>query len=248
MNELKIFDNPEFGQIRTVEIDDEPWLVGKDVAEALGYSNPRDALANHVDSEDKATVAVHDGSQNRNMTIINESGLYSLILSSKISTAKKFKHWVTKEVLPSIRKNGGYIHTTSDMTDAEIMAKAVVVAQRTIAEREERIKNLEAENKLLEGKAQYFDFVVDRGLLTNFRDTAKELHVKQSEFIKFLEDSKYIYRDTKGHIKPYSIHCPELFEIKDQTNQKNKWAGPQTFVTPKGKETFRLLMKAKKNK
>lgn len=109
MNGLQVFENPEFGSIRTVEIDGEPWLVGKDVAVALGYSNPRDALRKHVDSEDRNTVAVHDGIKgNPNMTIINESGLYSLILSSKLPNARKFKRWVTAEVLPSIRKTGGY--------------------------------------------------------------------------------------------------------------------------------------------
>jgi len=109
MSELQIFNNPEFGEIRIVERDGEPWFVGKDIAVALGYSNPRDALANHVDDEDKATVAIHDGSQNRNVTIISESGVYSLIFSSKLEKAKQFKRWVTAEVLPSIRKQGGYL-------------------------------------------------------------------------------------------------------------------------------------------
>jgi hypothetical protein len=108
MNELMIFNNPEFGTIRAIEVNGEPWLVGKDVAEALGYSNPRDALDRHVDDEDKATVGIHDGSQSRNMTIINESGLYSLVLSSKLPGAKKFKRWVTSEVLPSVRRAGSY--------------------------------------------------------------------------------------------------------------------------------------------
>lgn len=108
MNELMIFNNPEFGTIRAIEVNGEPWLVGKDVAEALGYSNPRDALDRHVDDEDKATVGINDGSQSRNMTIINESGLYSLVLSSKLPGAKKFKRWVTSEVLPSVRRAGSY--------------------------------------------------------------------------------------------------------------------------------------------
>jgi prophage antirepressor-like protein len=109
MNQLTIFTNPEFGTIRTMEINGEVWLVGKDVAEILGYSNTRDALARHVDAEDKNTVVIPDGNKgNPNQTIINESGLYSLILSSKLPTAKKFKHWVTSEVLPAIRKTGSY--------------------------------------------------------------------------------------------------------------------------------------------
>lgn len=108
MNELQIFNNDEFGQVRTVVIDNEPYFVGKDVATALGYSNTRDALSKHVDGEDKADVAFHDGSQRRNMVAINESGLYGLIFGSKLESAKKFKHWVTAEVLPSLRKSGSY--------------------------------------------------------------------------------------------------------------------------------------------
>ena len=112
MNHLKIW-NYEASTVRTVEIEGKIYFVGKDVAGVLGYSNTRDALAKHVDVEDKATVAIHDGSQNRNTTVINESGVYALIFGSKLPTAKKFKHWVTSEVLPSIRKTGGYgIDTT----------------------------------------------------------------------------------------------------------------------------------------
>ena len=112
MNDLKIW-NYEDSTVRTIEIDGEMWFVGKDVAEVLGYSNTRDALAKHVDEEDKATVAIHDGSQNRNVTVINESGVYALIFGSKLPTAKKFKRWVTSEVLPSIHRTGSYgIDTT----------------------------------------------------------------------------------------------------------------------------------------
>ena len=109
MNEFRIFSNNKFGNIRVVKVNNEPWFVGKDIAEQLGYSNTRDALQRHVDSEDKADVGIHDGSQVRNMIIINESGFYSLALSSKLETAKQFKRWVTSEVLPSIRKDGKYI-------------------------------------------------------------------------------------------------------------------------------------------
>lgn len=108
MNDLQIFSNSEFGNIRTVTIDGEPWFVGKDIAEALGYSNSRDALAKRVDTEDKGVANCDTPSGIQNMTIINESGLYSLILSSKLPNAKKFKRWVTSEVLPAIRKTGHY--------------------------------------------------------------------------------------------------------------------------------------------
>ena len=109
MSELQIFENPEFGTIRSVEVDREPWLVGKDVAAALGYGDTDQALRKHVDSEDKLTRQFDGSGQSREMYIINESGLYSLILSSKLPGAKKFKRWVTGEVLPSIRKSGGYL-------------------------------------------------------------------------------------------------------------------------------------------
>lgn len=108
MNDLTTFTNPEFGQVRTVEIDGTPWLVGKDVAVALGYKNPRDAITRHVDAEDKGVVKHDTPSGEQEMLIINESGLYSLILSSKMPKAKAFKRWVTSEVLPAIRKNGVY--------------------------------------------------------------------------------------------------------------------------------------------
>ena len=108
MNDLTTFSNPEFGQVRTVEIDGTPWLVGADVASALGYKNPRKALADHIDPEDKGVTKCDTPSGEQDMTVINESGLYSLILSSKMPKAKAFKRWVTSEVLPAIRKTGAY--------------------------------------------------------------------------------------------------------------------------------------------
>ena len=108
MNDLQIFENPEFGSVRTVEIDGTPWLVGKDVATALGDKNPRDAITRHVDAEDKDVVKHDTPSGEQEMLIINESGLYSLILSSKMPKAKAFKRWVTSEVLPAIREHGAY--------------------------------------------------------------------------------------------------------------------------------------------
>lgn len=134
MNEIKIFNNPEFGEIRTVSINNEPWFVGKDVAYVLGYNDTNQAIRKHVDEEDKLTRQFDGTGQNRDMTIINESGLYSLILSSKLPGAKKFKRWVTSEVLPSLRKYGGYIPGQNDMTDEELMAKALLFADRKIKE------------------------------------------------------------------------------------------------------------------
>lgn len=242
MNELKIFSNPDFGEVRTLSIDGEPWFVGKDVADILGYTNPRDALAKHVDDEDKNTVAICDGTPgNPNTTVINESGLYSLVLSSKLPTAKKFKRWVTSEVLPAIRKHGGYVAGQEHMSDQELMAKALMVAQKTIADRDARISALQVEVAVAQPKAAYFDELVDRNLLTGIRETAKELGIKQKVFVDFLLNKKYLHRSKSGKLTPTAGRGDGLFEMKECFNDKTSWAGTQVMVTPKGRETFRLL-------
>ena len=252
MGELQIFKNEEFGEIRTVEISGEPWFVGKDVAEILGYTNPNEAIQDHVDDDEKlnskmlSSVKIDLGQ--RGGWLINESGLYSLILSSKLPNAKAFKKWVTSEVLPSIRKHGGYINGQAEMSPEELMAKALQVAQKTLEEREARIGVLAAENsaltvekQILQPKADYFDELVDRNLLTNFRETAKQLSIKQNDFVNFLLEKKYIYRDKRGKLMPYADRNTGLFEIKECFNEKTQWCGTQTLITPKGRETFRLL-------
>lgn len=143
--EVTVFKNlvhPEFGELRTVEISGEPWFVGKDVATALGYSDTFGALKKHVDAADKQNCQNDSFDTPRGMTIINESGLYALILSSKLPSAKEFKHWVTSEVLPSIRKNGAYIRNQENMTPAEIVARGLIAAQKIIEEREKEIAHL----------------------------------------------------------------------------------------------------------
>ena len=242
MNELKIFSNPDFGEVRTLSIDGEPWFVGKDVADILGYTNPRDALAKHVDDEDKNTVAICDGTPgNPNTTVINESGLYSLVLSSKLPTAKKFKRWVTSEVLPAIRKHGGYVAGQEHMSDEELMAKALLMAQKTIADRDARISALQVEVAVAQPKAANFDELVDRNLLTGIRETAKELGIKQKVFVDFLLNKKYLHRSKSGKLTPTAGRGDGLFEMKECFNDKTSWAGTQVMVTPKGRETFRLL-------
>lgn len=139
-NKMEIFTNPEFGSVRTLTIDGEPYFVGKDVAEILGYSNSRDALARHIDEEDKAGVEFHDGSQKRNAVAINESGLYSLILSSKLQTAKKFKRWVTSEVLPAIRKTGSF---NADYSALSPQLQYLISLEQKTNALEERQKQLE---------------------------------------------------------------------------------------------------------
>lgn len=127
---VKVFENKDFGKVRTVMIDNEPWFVGKDVADALGYKNTKDALASHVDVDDKNTVEIRDGVGNPNKTIINESGVYALVFGSKLPTAKQFKHWVTHDVLPTLRKTGSY--DMHGMTLGEQAAYGLIAATKLL--------------------------------------------------------------------------------------------------------------------
>ena len=236
MNELQIFSNPAFGEIRVTDQNGEPWFVAADVCRALDIGNPTQAIA-RLDS-DESTLISNEG---REMNIISEPGLYALVLGSRKPEAKAFKRWVTHEVIPSIRRTGGYIAGAESMTPEELMAKALTVAQKTLADREARLSVLTVENQIMQPKAEYFDELVDRNLLTNFRETAKQLGVPPKKLVQFLLDKKYVYRDKRGKLMPYEDKNKGLFEIKEQFNEKTQWAGTQTLVTPKGRETFRLL-------
>lgn len=154
MQEIKVFENEEFGAVRTVEIDGNPYFVGKDVADILGYQNGSRDVNRHVDEEDRQKVMIFDGSQDKETIIINESGLYSLVLSSKLASAKRFKRWVTSEVIPSIRKNGGYIANQEHLTPEQIVANALVIAQNIINEKNRQIQEMAP-------KAEFFDAVAD---------------------------------------------------------------------------------------
>ncbi|MDO5096989.1 MAG: BRO family protein [Peptostreptococcaceae bacterium] len=235
MNKLITFENMEFGKLTVIEKDGEFFFIGKEVAEKLGYINPQKAIRDHIEDEDKLTERFVQSGQGRNMYIINESGLYSLILSSKLPQAKEFKRWITKDVLPSIRKNGGYIRNQENLSKEEILANAVLLANNLIAEKEKMIEDLEL-------KAKYFDELVDNNLLTNFRNTAKELHLPQKVFIQFLIDKELIYRDKKNRLLPYAKNNKGYFEIKEWCRNDNDAVGIQTFVTPKGRHFLLLLI------
>lgn len=249
-DKIQVFKNAEFGSVRTIELDGEPWFVGKDVATALGYTNPRDALSKRVDAEDKGVANCDTLGGEQQVAVINESGLYSLILSSKLPKAKEFKHWITAEVLPNIRKNGGYMAGQKEMTPEEVVANALVLANNILADRERRIKELDEKNKVLaeeneaaKPKVEYFNALVDKAMLTSFTNTAKELHVKPTVFISYLLDNKYIFRNQSGKLLPYEKGKNDgLFEIKEFVNKRNGFASVQTYVTPRGRETFRLLV------
>lgn len=240
MNKVTIFKYAEDKLVRTMTINNEPWFVLKDVCAVLGISKYRDT-ATRLDEDERGSVEVDTLGGIQQVIAINESGLYNVILRSDKPEAKPFRKWVTAVVLPSIRKNGGYITGQEELSPQELMAKALLVAQKTIADREVRISNLEAQKQAMQPKADYFDALVDRNLLTNFRETAKELGIPPKVFVDWLVAHKYIYCDQKGKLMPYTAKNDGLFEVKEGKGRYNDWAGTQTLITPKGRATFRLL-------
>jgi BRO family, N-terminal domain protein len=242
MSSLITFENMEFGKLTVMEKDGEFFFIGKEVAEKLGYARGRKAVLDHVDAEDIDEVPFQDAiGRMQKTSIINESGLYSLILSSKLPQAKNFKRWITTEVLPSIRKNGGYLKNQEHMSNEEILANAVLLANHLIAEKEKIIEDLEP-------KAKYFDELVNNHLLTNFRNTSKELHIPQKVFIQFLIDKELIYRDKKNRLLPYAKNNKGYFEVKEWCKEGSEAVGIQTFVTPKGRSYLLLLIGGEKTR
>ena len=221
MNDIQIFNNPEFGQIRTIDHDGEPWFVGKDVAAALGYSNQRDALSRHVDGEDKGVVK-HDtlgGAQD--LAVINESGLYSLVLSSKLPTAKKFKRWVTSEVIPFIRKHGGYL--TPDKVE-ELLINPDAVIKMLTAIKDEREARQAAEMQIEENrpKVLFADAVSASKQSILIGELAKLLkqngvEIGQQRLFEWLRNKGYLIRrqGTDRNMPTQRAMKLGLFEIKE---------------------------------
>lgn len=231
---------------KSVEMNGEPWFVLKDVCEVLGLTDTG-RTAERLDPDELTRTTLVSGGQNREMFVINESGLYSVILRSDKPEAKPFRKWVTSEVLPSIRKHGAYM--TPETLQAAILNPDTLIqlCQQIKAEQDKNAaltaanSQLTVDKQIMQPKADYFDELVDRNLLTSFRETAKQLEIKEKVLIQFLLEKKYIYRDKKGKLMPYAEKNNGLFELKECFNEKTQWSGTQTLVTPKGRETFRLL-------
>ena len=218
MNDLKIFTNPDFGEVRTLEENGEVLFCASDVAKALGYARPNDAVSQHCRATVKRRSPISGKMQDINF--IPEGDVYRLIARSKLPGAEQFERWVFDEVLPSIRKNGGYIAGQEAMTAEELMAKALLVAKKTIEEKEAELSRKQVENAIMAPKADYFDELVDRNLLTGIRETAKELGVKQKGFVDFLLDKKYLHRSKSGKLTPTAGKGDGLFEMKESFNEK----------------------------
>lgn len=256
MEDMQVFTNERFGNIRGLLIDGEPWFVGKDLADALGYSNTKDALARHVDPDDRSILQRSENTTfdtpNRGVTVINESGLYSLIMSSKLPAAREFKRWVTAEVLPAIRKHGAYLTPetieTAILNPDTLLRLAQRLKEETDARKqaEEQRNHLIFENNHNEKKVQYFDACVEKNTLTGIRDAAKLFGVKEKKFVKFLLENRYLYRGRNGRLLPYATRTDNLFTVKEVFDDKTGYFGIQTFLTPRGRETLRLVVQGQK--
>ncbi|MCQ5364752.1 BRO family protein [Anoxybacillus salavatliensis] len=239
MNQLsQVFTYGET-QVRTVVQSGEVLFVGKDVCDVLEIKNSRDALG-RLDEDEKGVVLIDTPGGKQQMLCVNEAGLYSLILTSRKPEAKQFKRWITHEVLPTIRRTGGYV-TNEDMFIQTYLPFADDQTKMMFRGVLETVRRQNEQIAAMKPKVEYFDALVDRNLLTNFRDTAKELQVKERFFIDWLLKNKFVYRDQKNKLKPYAAYVPELFELKEW--ERNGRADVQTLITPKGRETFRLLLK-----
>ena len=257
MNQPQIFNHSIFGELPVIILDGMEWFGATEAAKALGFSNPHKGIDHHVEEEDCTVHAVGvqtgtkaDGTpafQTVQKKFINESGLYSLIFGAARQgnnpeiqeKAKQFKRWVTAEVLPTIRKTGGYV-ADDDAFIATYLPYADEQTKATFRATLALVRKQNEQIAAMRPKAEYFDALVDRNLLTNFRDTAKELRIRQTDFINWLLDKRYLYRDQKGKLKPYAQFVPELFQLKEWA--RGEKADVQTLVTPKGRETFRPLL------
>ena len=195
MTKIKIFQNPEFGAIRTISNEQgDVMFCGRDVAAALGYKKPEWAIATHVEADDSAKRGVIDSLGREQQAIfINESGLYALILSSKLDSAKRFKHWVTSEVLPSIRKQGGYLVARPEETDEEVLARGILVMQTTLQRRADEIARLQP-------KADYADEVLDSVSCLTTTQIAKELNMTGCELNNLLRTLRVQYRQSGQYL------------------------------------------------
>lgn len=230
-----VFTNPEFGKVRVVEVDGEPWLVGRDIAVALGYSNTRKALADHVDAEDKGVTKCDTLGGAQEMTIINESGLYSLVLSSKLPGAKKFRRWVTSEVLPSIRKHGGYIAGQEQMSDEEILARALIFAQNKIDERDRQIAGLKMKVESDAPKVAFADAVHDSKHAISVEKFSKLLYDKcgvnigRNNMFRLLRNMGYLRENNMPYQKYLNAGYFTTYEVI-----RNRHPFVVTGITGKG--------------
>lgn len=234
MNDIKVFENDAFGSVRTIDREGDVWFVGKDVAEILGYTNPSKALADHVDEEDKLNNESLSSLGQRGGWLINESGLYSLVLSSKLPTAKQFKRWITKEVIPSIRKTGGYFATP----------KTYVEALRALADAEEEKERLALENEEMKPKAEFYDDVTGSSDTIEIGEVAKVMNcgIGRNKLFDFLRKEKVLMKNNipKQHFVDEGYF--RVIETKYTKPNGDVSINLKTVVYQKGVDYIRKLL------
>ena len=239
MNELTVFNNEEFGEIRTITIDGEPWFVAADVCRALEIGNPTDAT-HRLDADEKMITLVSiEGNRrgNPNMTVVNEPGLYTLILSSRKQEAKAFKRWITHDIIPTIRKTGGYVNDAAQFIDS-YFGQLDSAQKHALTMIFNESKRMTAQLKEQAPKVDFYDTFVSPNKCTGLRDTAKELGISERKFVNFLIDEKYLYRTPAQQLRPYAKKSNEgLFETKDWYT-KSDIVKVRVFFTPQGKQFF----------
>lgn len=234
MRKIQEFENEQFGSIRTVNLDGEPWFVGKDVAEALGYVNPQKAIRTHIDDEDKTVSDLFTVNGTKGI-LINESGLYSLIFGSKLPSAKEFKRWVTSEVLPQIRKTGGYIPVNAQDDELAIMAKAHRILERTLQEKDNIIEEKSKALQIAQPKADLYDKLMNADGYFSFNVAAKELGMGRNKLMSKLREKGILFKDGLSNIA-YQKYCNSGYFVVKHSIGRNGYACGVTKVTPKGLE------------
>lgn len=239
-NKLVTFENAAFGKIRTLTIDGEPWFVAADVCKALELGNPS-MTVERLDADEKGISSIDTLGGKQRMAIINEPGLYSVILCSRKPEAKAFKRWITHEVIPAIRKYGGYM--TKSLLEQVLENPNLIYefARRMLAEQQKN-ERLKQELDRAKPKADYYDAFIHPESCTNIRATAKELKVPEKMFTAFLIRKRYLYRAPSGGLMPYAKAADDgLFFVKDYI-AVNGHRGVYTLVTPKGKALFLSML------
>lgn len=236
MNELTVFNNEEFGEIRTMTIEGEPWFVAADVCRALEIGNPSMAVE-RLDDDEKGISTIDTLGGKQRMTIINEPGLYSLVLSSRKPEAKAFKRWITHDIIPTIRKTGGYVNDTAQFIDS-YFGQLDSAQKHALTMIFNESKRMTAQLKEQAPKVDFYDTFVSPNKCTGLRDTAKELGISERKFVNFLIDEKYLYRTPAQQLRPYAKKSNEgLFETKDWYT-KSDIVSVRVFFTPQGKQFF----------
>lgn len=236
-NKLMIFENEAFGKVRTLNLNGEPWFVAVDVCSVLDLSNPTIAVS-RLDEDERAKFNL--GRQG-DATIVNEPGLYTLVLGSRKPEAKAFKRWITHEVIPAIRKHGVYITDEKLKLFAEHPELLDALMKSLYATHAENLRH-RAERQTLLPKADYYDAFMDADGCTNLRTTAKELNVPERWFARFLQQTGFLYRSPAGNLMPYALPRNRgLFRVRDYV--RNGHSGAYTLITPMGKSLFRELLR-----